>query len=123
MLGSKWLVAGVLSALLTFGCDGGQPSVGVSPKLTFSVAAKSDAAAFLSVHGTAANDVWIAGVDDGKGPVVLHFDGSAWERKATGVRGNLWWAHASAEGPVLFAGEGGLLLRYQDGAFERLKTP
>ncbi len=117
------VVSGLLGALLAFGCGGGHPSVDTPEALTFSAVAKSDAAALLSVHGSAANDVWIAGADDGKGPIVLHFDGSAWERKATGVRGALWWVHVTEEGPVLFAGENGMLLRYQDGAFERLKTP
>jgi hypothetical protein len=122
MLRSNVFVLTVLGALSLVACDGDHASVN-DPKLSWSWAAKSDAAALLSVHGTAADDVWIAGVDDGKGPVVLHFDGAAWERKATGVRGNLWWVHATAEGPVFFAGESALLLRYQDGAFERLKTP
>src|SRR5450432_1003053 len=118
MLRSLSVFAGLLGALLVLGCDGGHPSVSATGPLTFSRVAQSDAAALLSVHGSAANDVWIAGADDGKGPVVLHFDGSAWERKATGVRGRLWWVHATEEGPVLFAGENGVLLRYQDGAFE-----
>src|SRR5450432_1096331 len=123
MLRSILVVLTVLSALSLVACDGGHPVVNIDQKLSWSWVAKSDAAALLSVHGSTENDVWIAGVDDGKGPVVLHFDGSAWERKATGVRGNLWWAHATAEGPVYFAGDSALLLRYQDGAFERLSTP
>src|SRR5450432_1141740 len=113
----------VIGALLLVACHGSDSSDKRDEKLNWAWAAQSDAAALLSVHGTSANDVWIAGVDDGKGPVVLHFDGTAWERRATGVRGNLWWVHATAAGPVFFAGENGLFLRYQDGAFERLKTP
>ena len=123
MLRSLFSILALFSAFLFAACDGDQPTVISNQKLSWSWVAKSDAAALLSVHGTAANDVWIAGVDDGKGPLVLHFDGANWERKATGVHGNLWWVHATAEGPVLFAGESGLLLRYQGGAFERLKTP
>jgi hypothetical protein len=91
--------------------------------LAWSWVAKSDSAALLSVHGTSPSNVWIAGADDGKGPLVLHFDGSSWQRQATGVRGALWWVNATAQGPVFFAGESALLLRYQNGAFERLRTP
>ena len=39
------------------------------------------------VNGTSASDVWIAGADDGHGPVVLHFDGNDWQRRETGVKG------------------------------------
>ncbi|MEO8903255.1 MAG: vanadium-dependent haloperoxidase [Polyangiaceae bacterium] len=114
-----WLA---LAALLLSGCSD-RDHLDLNPKLTWAWVGKSDAAALLSVHGTAANDVWIAGADDGKGPIVLHYDGSSWERKQTGLHGPLWWVHATTEGPVYFAGESAALLRYQNGAFERLKTP
>jgi hypothetical protein len=39
------------------------------------------------------------------------------------VKGDLWWVNATPAGPVYFAGASALLLRYQDGAFERLRTP
>ncbi len=91
--------------------------------LSWSWAVKSDAAALMSVHGTSENDVWIVGADDGKSPVVLHYDGSAWERRDPGVRGDLWWVNATPQGPVYFAGASALLMRYQDGKFERLITP
>ncbi|MEO7035546.1 MAG: vanadium-dependent haloperoxidase [Polyangiaceae bacterium] len=114
-----WLVLG---ALLLGGCSD-RDHLDLNPKLNWAWVAKSDAAALLSVHGTAANDVWIAGADDGKGPIVLHYDGLSWERKQTGLHGPLWWVHATTEGPVYFAGESAVLLRYQNGVFERLKTP
>ena len=109
---------------LSAGCDDhdalpSQPE----PALTFSWVAKSDSAALLGVHGTSERDVWMTGADDGQGPLVLHYDGSAWQRMATGVRGDLWWVNASPGGPVYFAGASALLLRYQNGVFERLKTP
>jgi photosystem II stability/assembly factor-like uncharacterized protein len=116
------LVSMLLSLLFLGNCSD-RGSVTIDQKLSWAWAAKSPAAALLSVHGTAANDVWIAGADDGTGPVVLHFDGTTWEREQTGLRGELWWVHATAQGPVFFAGQSGVLLRYQDGAFERLKTP
>lgn len=78
----------------------------------------------LSVSGTAADDVWAVGSDVGAGPLVLHWDGRAWERHETGQTGDLWWAHATESGTVYLGGEGGMILRSEDGgAFERMATP
>lgn len=82
-----------------------------------------EAAALLSVHGTATDDVWMVGADDGKGPLVLHFDGESWERRNSGVRGDLWWVHATREGPVFFSGSDANVLVYEDGEFTRMSTP
>jgi hypothetical protein len=114
-----------LACTLLFACDDRDqlPLASQDEPLSWSWVAKSDSAALLSVNGTSASDVWIAGADDGKGPLVLHFDGSEWQRRDTGVKGDLWWVNATPQGPVYFAGASALLLRYQDGAFERLKTP
>jgi photosystem II stability/assembly factor-like uncharacterized protein len=53
----------------------------------------------------------------------LHWDGLGWERLATGATGDLWWVHATREGPVFFCGSQGLALRYAGGAFENLPVP
>jgi hypothetical protein len=92
-------------------------------ELVFEDVIDGEAPALLSVHGTAADDVWTVGADDGKGPLVLHFDGDAWQRRDTGVRGDLWWVHATREGPVFFAGSDAHVLVYDDGEFERISTP
>jgi hypothetical protein len=89
----------------------------------WSKVASSEHAALLSVHGTAADDVWMAGADDGSGPVVLHWDGSSWQRHHTQSRGDLWWVHATAEGAVYFGGSDASVLRYSGGEFERLRAP
>jgi hypothetical protein len=80
-------------------------------------------AALTSVHGTAPDDVWFVGADDGTGPLVLHWDGNAWERRATPVHGDLWWVHAVDGGPVFMAGANANILRYEGGTFERMPTP
>ncbi len=85
--------------------------------------ARAPDAALLSVHGTAGDDVWMVGADDGAGPLVLHFDGRGWERRATGASGDLWWVNAVPAGPVFFGGSGALLLRFESGAFEPLASP
>jgi hypothetical protein len=54
---------------------------------------------------------------------VLHFDGAAWARLETGASGDLWWVFGFENGPVFLGGEGGLLLRYEGGAFTRMTTP
>jgi hypothetical protein len=114
--------AAVAFALGLVGCggDGAHPSVETG---RFGWVVHDAPAALLSVHGTAADDVWSSGADDGTGPLVLHFDGKAWERLDTGATGDLWWVNATPDGPVLFAGSNALFLRYDAGAFERIATP
>jgi hypothetical protein len=82
--------------------------------------------ALLSVWGTSAADVWIAGADarDGSGPLVLHYDGAVWERVPTGqTQGDLWWVFGFAGGPIYMGGAGGVILRYENGAFAATTTP
>jgi hypothetical protein len=85
-------------------------------------------AALLSVWGTSSSDVWTVGSDsrDGQGPLVLHFDGSSWERIATGqTGGDLWWVFGFGSGELYASGDGGTILRRNpaSGAFERMNTP
>jgi hypothetical protein len=90
---------------------------------TWAWVARAPKAALLSVHGTAADDVWMVGADAGQGPAVLHWDGAVWQTPRTNQRGDLWWVHALDDGPVFMGGSDALLLRYSDGAFQRLQTP
>ncbi len=79
----------------------------------------------VSVAGTSASDVWAVGGDpgDGKGPLVLHFDGSGWKRLKTGASGDLWWVHSIGPGRAFFGGAGGTILKLENGAFTRETTP
>ncbi len=82
--------------------------------------------ALFSVSGTAEDDVWVAGSDqgDGLGPTALHWNGTAWTRHDTGLdAGDLLWVHAFDDGPVFFAGTGGRILRWTGSAFQVLATP
>jgi len=79
--------------------------------------------ALLSVSGRSPRDVFAVGADKGHGPLVLHFDGVRWKELATGQRGDLWWVQALPGGPVLMAGTGGMVLRFDGDHFERMKTP
>lgn len=83
-------------------------------------------AALLSVWGTGPDDVWAVGGDlgDGAGPLVVHFDGAAWSRVATGEdSGDLWWIFGFKGGPVFAGGSGGRILKYEGGRFSRMQTP
>jgi hypothetical protein len=83
-------------------------------------------AALLSVWGTSSSDVWTVGGDmaDGTGPLVLHYDGSEWQRLLTGqAAGTLWWVFGFEGGPLYMGGDGGVILRYEDEQFIRLQTP
>ena len=81
--------------------------------------------ALLSVWGASPSDVWSVGGDagDGKGPMVIHYDGKAWTRLETGSSGDLWWVFGFAGGPVFMGGANGQILKYAAGKFEKLETP
>jgi hypothetical protein len=113
------LVLGI--ACLTAGCWQDVSDEDATERWHFVASALN--AALLSVHGSAEHDVWLVGADDGTGPLVLHFDGRALERRETGARGDLWWVNVVAGGPVFLGGSKGLLLRYENGAFEPLASP
>ena len=85
--------------------------------------AQSRPEALLAVSGRSSSDVWAVGADRGRGPAVLHYDGTAWRELATGQRADLWWVHAFENGPVMMAGGNATLLRYEDGVFTRMRTP
>lgn len=109
-----------LSAALLAGC-GNRDTTQLQER--WSLVAESPDAALLSVHGSSASDVWMVGADLGDGPLVLHWDGSRWERKATGFGGDLWWVQAHEDGTVYMSGSDANVLRQRDGVFERLPTP
>lgn len=104
------------------------PTPTVRPGLpTLRVVTERLPAALLSVAGTSATDVYAVGGDpgDGKGPLALHYDGSAWQRLETGASGALWWvADPPIEGEPYFAGDNGQVLRYRPASrtFEALPT-
>lgn len=110
-------------------CDGDAPAPAQNDATTsddWQVIQEELDAALLSVWGTSSNDVWTVGgaMPDGTGPLVLHYDGTEWQRLLTGQdAGTLWWVFGFAGGPVYMGGEGGVILRYEDGQFTRLQTP
>jgi hypothetical protein len=77
----------------------------------------------LSVSGPSPNDIYAVGADKGKGPLVVHYDGSAWQQLNTGQRGDLWWVHTFDKGPVFAVGASAMVLKYEGGNWTRLVTP
>ena len=107
---------GVLALLATLaGCPDDEPA-----EPAWAVVASGLDEAVLSIAGTAADDVWAVGADQGAGPLVVHYDGVAWTRMATGHTGNLWWAHAFAPDDVFFGGASGAILRWDGTTFTRM---
>jgi len=110
----------VVLSLTVAGCPGLFLPVLETPYKWTSVA-KAPGSALTSVHGTSASNVFAVGADDGTGPLILHWDGSAWNRLSSGARGNLWWVFA-IDDVAFMAGANSTILRY-DGDFERMLTP
>ncbi len=110
----------VFAAPLTACSDDPTP---IAAEPTWQVPGKALAAALLSVHGTAATDVWAVGADAGKTGNVLHWDGKAWTRIETAQAYPMWWVHAFATNDVLVGGSGATILHWDGKAFARMKTP
>ena len=96
-----------------------------SPAPDWQIVGRDLPVALLSVWGTGDADVYAVGGDalDGRGPQVLHYDGTQWARLETGQTGNLWWVFGFPRGPVYMGGDGGMILRYEQGVFTRMPTP
>lgn len=122
-MSSLWIlqVAGLaIVGTLCVGCG----ERDAKPQETWQVVHQDLAGGLLSVWGTSSNDVWAVGGDpDGEGPTVLHFDGSKWAALSTGTTGDLSWVFGFDAGPVYMGGEGGTILSYANGKFERMETP
>ena len=108
-----------LALILLTGC----PEKKTEPGATWSVVTSGLREALLSVGGTSAQDVWAVGADKGQGPLVLHYDGTAWTQHQTGQRGHLWWVHPFADGSAFMGGGSSTILRWDGAGFERMQTP
>lgn len=79
--------------------------------------------ALMGVGGSSESDVWAVGADVGQGPLVLHFDGTAWERKTTNTHGALWWVHAFSPTSAFFGGVRGTIVEWNGTDFVHHETP
>ncbi len=87
---------------------------------------REDPASLMAVWGTSASDVWIVGgrTELAGGPTILRYDGSEWSAVDSGQSSlDLWWVFGFDGNDVFVSGTGGTILRYRDGAFEKMATP
>lgn len=110
------------AASLLLACSG-SPKKAEPAAATWHLLGSELDAALISVWGSSEKDVWAVGADTGSGPLVVHWDGTSFERVATGTSGDLWWVFGFERGPVFVGGAGGVIARYDDGAFTPLPTP
>lgn len=96
----------LVALLLLAGCP--QPP---GDDATWEIVHKGLPGAFMSVWGSAADDVWVVGADAGEGPAVKHWDGAAWTDLDAGSPGHLWWVSGLGDS-VWMAGDAGRVLRY-----------
>jgi hypothetical protein len=118
----RWMVLALPCAFLALGCGDDEEQPQPTPP-AWQLALSELPGALISVWGSSASDVWAVGGDGGDGPMVVQFDGERFVRHATGVSGDLWWVHGFPGGPIFMGGKDGLILRYQDGAFDVMTTP
>jgi hypothetical protein len=114
-------LARIIAGVLIFGACGGG-----SPEAPWTVVAKDQPSALLSVWGSSDSDVWVVGGEptDHSGPIVEHYDGTTWTKLDTTQRNiDLWWVKGFDGGPVFVSGTNGTILEYQNGQFTKLTTP
>jgi hypothetical protein len=117
------LLAVLLGVFGAGGCTGSDDDDGSA---SWQVVQQDLSGALLSVWGTSSRDVWAVGADagDGTGPIVIHYDGTAWTRMPTGqTSGTLWWVFGFSSGPIYMGGDGGVILRYDGSSFTKMQTP
>ena len=59
----------------------------------------------------------------GADATALHYDGTAWERVATGLDADIWWVQALEDGPVFMGGSNATVAQVVDGEVTRMRTP
>ncbi len=94
-----------------------------APNTDWTLVATDPAAAVMSVSGTSENNVWAVGASDSHGGLILHWDGTRWERIENSDPHDLWWVQVFDDGTVVVAGAGGTVLRGNEAGFERIPTP
>lgn len=116
----------VIIALLALGCgdDAAPPADATSPG-TWQLIAEDLPSSLLAAWSSGNQNIWVVGGREaaGAGPLVYHFDGTAWTKRDTGLVNVDLWSVFGFEDAVYMGGSNGTLLRYKDGAFEQLAAP
>jgi hypothetical protein len=107
-----------MTLALLFACTGpDKPGETGEEPGEWTTVAKDLPGALLSIWGTAADDVWTVGADNGDGVTVRHLEGGAWSTMSHA--GTLWWVNGVGDA-VWAVGEGGAAVRIADGAIEEM---
>ncbi|MEO8699426.1 MAG: hypothetical protein ABI867_05255 [Kofleriaceae bacterium] len=118
---SCWLLSiGILAAA----CGGDSDDTPEAEPWT--VVTEEQPAALLSVWASGANDVYTVGGDprNDTGPLVFHYDGTAWTKLDALERNvDLWAIYGFANGPIFMGGANGTILKYENGTFTKQVTP
>ena len=81
-------------------------------------------AALLSVNGTSAQNVWVAGANVGDRPTLLRWDGQSWhDIHVDAPDVNLWWVQPFDDGTAMAGGSNGAIFHVVDDRARRMKTP
>jgi hypothetical protein len=107
-----WTVIGV--ALWAAGCAEAPSDGSEASAERWVTVAEGLPGALLSVNGRAADDVWAVGANvPGEGPLVVHWDGAAWETLDTRhLTHDLWWTWLEGDAAVWAVGSSGAVARY-----------
>jgi len=100
----------------------GSPS---TPEASFQLV-REEPASLMAVWGTSTSDVWLVGgrTELAGGPTIRRYDGTTWSEVDSGQSSlDLWWVFGFEGDDVFLSGTGGTILRYRDGAFEKMATP
>ena len=87
------------------------------------LAGEDPGAAWMSVGGTASDDVWMVGARDAEGGQLLRWDGQAWSRLDVGQAYDLWWVHPFSRTEAVVGGAGGSVLMVDGDVVHRMRPP
>lgn len=130
-VGFRHAVARPLAAVIA-GCAllslTGCPIPGDGTAKSWKLTLRNLSGGLLSVSGTATGAIYAVGADpgDGRGPLVVCYDGQRWTRLDNPGSGDLWWiTDRDIEGAFFMGGENGLMMRYRPatGQFTVFDTP
>jgi hypothetical protein len=114
----------IVAFVLVAAC-GTSDAISIDAAPTWTLVAEDEPAALLAIWGADSSDVWVVGgrTTLAGSPAVLRYrDG--WTRVDVGHTGlDLWWVFGLSADDVFFGGSGGTILRFHQGAFERMATP
>lgn len=120
---SRLCAAVITMSLAISGCgDDGTTQT----EATWQLLGEHQPSSLLAVWAPSPENVWVVGGREGAGgaPAVWHLDGTEWSKLDTGeVNVDLWQVFGFEDGTVFLGGSNGTILRYRNGAFEKIPTP